>query len=141
MTIKVGSLVKPSNNNLAEKFGVGNVLFVHDGNYRNRYLVGFQKDSSDLHSGASGKSLFNGYKIPKEFKKRCYWFSVEDLVPMATETNDSKGQKIILWSEGNRVSAKDVYTGRVVTATCSPDDTFDFYKGANIALLRLIEHI
>lgn len=144
MKIKVGSLVKPKSMSLANRFRSGKVLFIDKDNGGDNILVGFYKDDCLFHSGMLGEFLSNGFKVPVGFRNRCYWFEANELIPIENKKDTPtvpKTQKIILWQDGNTVSAKEVSTGKVATATCSPDDTFDFYKGANIALLRLIEHI
>ena len=46
-------------------------------------------------------------------------------------------QPIIIYAKGNEVIALDKNTGENGVAKCSPDDTFDFRIGAELALNRL----
>jgi hypothetical protein len=54
---------------------------------------------------------------------------------------DNKPDKIVIYANGLEVIAKDVITGKTAKAKCSFDDTFDFYVGAQIALLRLLKGV
>ena len=44
---------------------------------------------------------------------------------------------IVIYTKGNQVIAIDKATGKKGVATCSPEDTFDFYTGADLAFERL----
>ena len=46
-------------------------------------------------------------------------------------------QKVVIYVEGNCVYAKDMFSGLVGRAKCSPNDRPDFLVGAQIALQRL----
>lgn len=45
--------------------------------------------------------------------------------------------KIIIYRQGNKVTAKNVNTKETAVAKCHPDDEFDFSIGARLALDRL----
>lgn len=45
--------------------------------------------------------------------------------------------RIVIYQNGDTVTAKDLETGEEESAVCSKDDTFDFYTGSFIALSRL----
>lgn len=47
--------------------------------------------------------------------------------------------KIIIYRNGNKVVAKNTYTKQEAVARCSPEDEFDFYLGATLALSRLVD--
>lgn len=47
--------------------------------------------------------------------------------------------RIEIFTEGNRVIAKNPISGKAGIAKCSPEDTFDFLTGAKLALERLME--
>lgn len=47
--------------------------------------------------------------------------------------------RIEILVEGNKVIAKNLISGKVGIAKCSPEDTFDFLTGATLALERLME--
>ena len=44
---------------------------------------------------------------------------------------------IVVYRDGDTVTAKDLETGETASAVCSKDDTFDFHTGAFIAMARL----
>lgn len=48
--------------------------------------------------------------------------------------------RIVIYQNGDTVTAKDLETGEEESAVCSKDDTFDFYTGSFIALSRLTGH-
>lgn len=66
-------------------------------------------------------------------------FKFSDLQAKYFELVDPANQKIIIYRNGNKVVAKDVQTKQEGVAKCSPDDEFDFYLGATIALERLTD--
>ena len=45
--------------------------------------------------------------------------------------------RIVIYQDGDTVTARDLETGETASAVCSKDDTFDFYTGAFIAMARL----
>lgn len=54
------------------------------------------------------------------------------------ELVETKPEKIIIYRCGRSVFAKDLVRRTIAEAKCSPEDTFDFYKGAQLALDRLM---
>lgn len=48
--------------------------------------------------------------------------------------------RIVIYQDGDTVTAKDLETGEEESAVCSKNDTFDFYTGSFIALSRLTGH-
>lgn len=44
---------------------------------------------------------------------------------------------IVIYQEGRKVIAQDTQTGKTGVARCHPDDKFDFYYGAGLAIERL----
>lgn len=48
--------------------------------------------------------------------------------------------RIVIYQNGDTVTAKDLETGEEESAVCSKNDTFDFYTGSFIALSRLTGH-
>lgn len=66
--------------------------------------------------------------------KHTQWVNVEDVEPVGY-------QKIVVTTDGKTVTAK-AFDGKAVVksaeAKCSPQDTFDFEKGAALALDRLL---
>ena len=67
-----------------------------------------------------------------------YWF--EQMLEAVPNKVDHK-PKIIITTDGKTTLAR-LYEGKKVVKTaeahCSPDDTFDFFVGANLAMERLI---
>lgn len=45
--------------------------------------------------------------------------------------------RIVIYQNGDTVTARDLETGETASAVCSKDDTFDFHTGAFIAMSRL----
>ena len=45
--------------------------------------------------------------------------------------------RIVIYQNGDTVTARDLETGETASAVCSKDDTFDFHTGAFIAVSRL----
>lgn len=45
--------------------------------------------------------------------------------------------RIVIYRDGDTVTARDLETGETASAVCSKDDTFDFHTGAFIAMSRL----
>lgn len=45
--------------------------------------------------------------------------------------------RIVIYQNGDTVTARDLKTGEEANAVCSKDDTFDFHTGAFIAMARL----
>lgn len=48
---------------------------------------------------------------------------------------------IVVYRDGDTVTAKDLKTGEKASAVCSKDDTFDFHTGAFIAVSRLTHFV
>lgn len=48
-------------------------------------------------------------------------------------------ETIVIYSDGNKVTALDKSTGKKAFARCNPADEFDFYTGAKLAFSRLME--
>ena len=63
-----------------------------------------------------------------------YWaYSTDMIEPIKT-----KQETIVIYRNGDIVTALDKRDGRKATAKCSPDDTFDFTTGARLAFDRLM---
>lgn len=45
--------------------------------------------------------------------------------------------RIVVYRDGDTVTARDLETGETASAVCSKDDTFDFHTGAFVAMSRL----
>lgn len=75
------------------------------------------------------KSPFsNSYYIEEDEHR---WVFVDEMFEPVSYT-------IIIYRKDNEVIALDKTTGKMNKAICSPEDTFDFYTGASLAITRLI---
>lgn len=63
----------------------------------------------------------------------CWSYSTDMIEPIKTEQ-----ETIVIYRNGDTVTALDKRDGRKATAKCSPDDTFDFAVGARLAFDRLM---
>ena len=69
----------------------------------------------------------------------CYLWDERGLELTSAKKNKPRIVVYIDKEDPSIVSAKDTETGRVARAKCSPEDTFDFYTGANLAMKRLLD--
>jgi len=54
------------------------------------------------------------------------------------EMFEPTSQTIVIYRKDNEVIALDKSTGKMNKAICSPEDEFDFYTGASLAIVRLM---
>lgn len=59
--------------------------------------------------------------------------------PKKTTSTSTSSDKVTIYAEDRKVIAVDKASGKTGVARCHPDDKFDFYLGAEIALERLKE--
>lgn len=64
----------------------------------------------------------------------CWTFSDHEIVKVKSKKTPPR---IVVYRDGDTVTAKDLETGETASAVCSKDDTFDFYTGAFLAISRL----
>lgn len=64
----------------------------------------------------------------------CWTFSDHEIVKVKSKKTPPR---IVIYQNGDTVTAKDLKTGEKGSAVCSKDDTFDFHTGAFIAVSRL----
>ena len=64
----------------------------------------------------------------------CWTFSDHEIVKVKSKKTPPR---IVIYQNGDTVTAKDLETGEKASAVCSKDDTFDFHTGAFIAMSRL----
>lgn len=64
----------------------------------------------------------------------CWSFSDHEIVKVKSKKTPPR---IVVYRNGDTVTAKDLKTGEKASAVCSKDDTFDFHTGAFIAVSRL----
>ena len=107
-------------------FGFGTVKVI------NNTLIGVEFDRADVRFGTLGLKK-------REYAKPYHgcWCTPSCLkrIPKASELAKEKGT-IVIKQRDNEVTA---YMGKKkATAKCSPTDSFDLYKGAILALTRLL---
>ena len=77
----------------------------------------------------------NGKPYVVNFDKNfCWTFSDHEIVKVKSKKTPPR---IVVYRDGDTVTAKDLKTGETASAVCSKDDTFDFHTGAFIAMARL----
>lgn len=74
----------------------------------------------------------DGFIASKKHKRDACWYVSENGLSLATET-------IVIYRNGNIVTALDKSTGKRAEAHCNPTDKFDFHVGAKLAFERLTE--
>ena len=138
-TLKVGDKVN------YPLFGNGIVLETEVA--QQNILVGFDAPPRELHSGLNAKGYYGGTK----YEQKCWWIADKDLKvikeePKTTKSNtkvtEEKELTLLIRRKGNKVTclslgANDFAIGE---AKCSPDDTFNFYTGASLALMRYLNN-
>lgn len=80
---------------------------------------------------AVGKKNYSGYNTYR-IENGDLWNFTDAMFELGIVCNT-----IIIYTKGNQVIALDKATGKTGVATCSPEDTFDFYTGADLAFERL----
>lgn len=110
--IKVGDTVKVTKKSCAEEGKIGLVieLFSIDADGVKTYRVRF--------NGTFSECVFYEYEIEKVKLKKT-------------------PPRIVVYRDGDTVTARDLETGETASAVCSKDDTFDLHTGAFIAMSRL----
>lgn len=72
----------------------------------------------------------------------CWWRKESDLIKACDESTSKSNQKIVITNDGKTTTAK-LYDGKkfvkAAKAMCSPEDEFDFERGALIAFSRLVD--
>lgn len=71
------------------------------------------------------------------------WYVAAEKLVRIPKPKPKHDLKIIIYRQGNKVFAKYVVDKRVAAetcATCSPEDTFSFITGAQLAFARFIQH-
>ena len=124
------------------KYNVGDKVRVLDGSDIPYYTCGWSGRMSDYVGkvGTIGKrTQTNGHP--------CYRFSDVDRFTWdergleLVETKKSKPRIVVYIDKKNPriVVAKDTENGNIGKARCAPEDTFDFYTGAQLAMMRLFD--
>lgn len=84
----------------------------------------------------------HGHALQEPYRCKCGhgWNIDADKLELILESESKYAPKIIIYRQGNKTFAKYVVDKSVVAeecATCSPEDTFSFITGAQIAFARL----
>lgn len=77
------------------------------------------------------------YGVRFDGEKYGYAFLKHEIEKVKTKKTPPR---IVVYRDGDTVTAKDLETGEEESAVCSKNDTFDFYTGSFIALSRLTGH-
>ncbi len=111
------------------KFKVGDKVRILDGSKIKNYCGGWNDD--DMREYVGQVYEIERFKCPGYSLKGIYFVWDERGLELVTD------EKIVIERHGNKVVAKST-NGKVGVAKCSPEDTFDFKIGADIAFSRLM---
>lgn len=121
------------------KFKIGDRVRILDGSNIDGYIGGWCGYEMVKHVGhvytvenAEKRPQGNCYRM-KGFPVSRYVWDERGLEPFVLSEN------IVIFRKGSKVTAKNTFTGKTGVAKCSPDDEFDYYTGARIALDRLFD--
>lgn len=127
MKYEVGDKVRiRSWDSMASQYGTDS----RDGsiNVRHSFTKPMGKYCGKLVTIAELRPSFNGYKIEEDGGAWTY----------SDEMFETTSSTIIIYRNDDEVIALDKSTGKMNKAICSPEDEFDFYTGASLAITRLI---
>lgn len=132
------------------KFKVGDrvrCIKAHDGNNR---IVGQKGTVRSVASsidivGVEFDNYVDGHRLltPSLCKPGHGWNVAAEKLELIPKTKSKHDPKIIIYRQGDKTFAKYVVDKSVVAetcATCSPEDTFSFITGAQLAFARFIQH-
>lgn len=132
------------------KFKVGDrvkCIAEHDGN---RHIVGQEgtvRRVGDILGIASVE--FDNYVCGHDLQSGCHckygygWNVAPEKLELIPRPKSKHDPKIIIYRQGDKTFAKYVVDKSVVAetcATCSPEDTFSFITGAQLAFAHFIQH-
>ena len=119
------------------KYKVGDKVTVLDGSKAQHYTAGWV-DSMNRYVGKTLTVMRQesdlGSPVYKLVDGGCWSYDEKYLVPATSD-------RIVVYidkKDPSKVVAKDVSTGKTGVAKCSPEDIFDFYTGAKLAMNRLL---
>lgn len=125
------------------KYKVGEKVIVLDGSDAPHYAASWIEPMNKY----VGKTLevlrqesVCGYPIYKLVDGGGWSYDERYLAPAASVAR-STSDRIVVYidkKDPSKVVAKDVSTGKTGVAKCSPEDIFDFYTGAKLAMNRLL---
>lgn len=78
------------------------------------------------------------YGVRFDGEKYGYAFLKHEIEKVKTKKTPPR---IVVYRDGDTVTAKDLETGEKANAVCSKDDTFDFHTGAFLAVSRLTHFV
>ena len=131
------------------KFKVGDrvrCIAAHDGNSRivgQKGTVRSVEDSLDIVAVE-----FDNYVNGHELQSFCHckygygWNVAAHKLELISKPKAEHDTKIIIYRQGNKTIARYVVDKKVVTETCdtcSPEDTFSFITGAQLAFARFVQ--
>lgn len=79
----------------------------------------------------NGTKLYHVYFDGERCLDAFFEHEIEKVKPKKTPP------RIVIYQNGDTVTARDLETGETASAVCSKDDTFDFHTGAFVAISRL----
>ena len=125
------------------KYKVGEKVRVLDGSEAQHYVPGWIEPMNPY----VGKILEVRSRV-SDFASPVYklvdgggWSYDEKYLAPANSVSPTTSDRIVVYidkKDPSKVIAKDVSTGKTGVAKCSPEDTFDFYTGAKLAMERLL---
>lgn len=126
------------------KYRVGEKVTVLDGSEAQHYAAGWI-DPMNRYVGKTLRVMRqesdNGFPVYKLVDGGGWSYDERYLAPVSSVA-PTTSDRIVIYidkKDPSKVVAKDVSTGRTGVAKCSPEDTFDFYIGARLAMDRLLE--
>lgn len=118
------------------KYKVGEKVRVLDGSEADHYAAGWVV-SMNPYVGKTLEVMCQeadfGSPVYKLVGGGCWHYDERYLAP-------AKSNRIVIYTDKkdpSKVIAKDISTGKTGVAKCSPEDIFDFYTGAKLAMERL----
>lgn len=89
-----------------------------------------------------GKKMIISYIRPHHLEDRFVYFleGAEKWRFSEEMFEEFKKPLIVIYRKDNEVIALDKSTGKMNKAICSPEDKFDFYTGASLAITRLVNN-
>ena len=112
-----------------EEIKVGDTVRVTEKGYAKEGEIGLVTGIFNI--SADGVKTY-GVRLDGDFSERVFFEN--GLEKVKTKKTPPR---IVIYQNGDTVTARDLETGETASAVCSKDDTFDFHTGAFIAVSRL----
>lgn len=119
------------------KYKVGDRVKILDGSRIRDYTASWARDMGKYVGKTTmvlARKLWKGRASYNLAGAGGYIFDERGLAPVPSD-------RIVIYTDKkdpSKVIAKDIFTGKTGVAKCSPEDTFDFYTGAKLAMERLL---